>query len=65
MDNADSIEFNMDGVDRAKFAEWLKDPIVGPPGTYTNAELYRILKNPELLEKTIFSNGDPPTDWLP
>ena len=57
MDNAQIIHFNLEGISKSQFRKWLKDRVVGPQGTYTNAELFRVLTNQNLLEKTTFYIG--------
>ena len=59
MNNAGDIHFNMKGMTKENFQAWMKrgghlaEPGFGQPG-WTNRELYEILSNPSLKNKTTF-----------
>jgi len=59
MNGARSLNFNLEGMDMGRFAEFAKNPVLGE-GNITNWELFNILKNPSLLGKTTFYGGVPP-----
>jgi hypothetical protein len=59
MNGARSLHFNLEGMDVGRFAEFAKNPVMGP-GIATTWELFNILKNPSLLGKTTFCGGVPP-----
>ena len=74
MENTKSIHFNLQGMTQAHFQKFLKGGgknFVPFPGAsnVTNRELYEVLTNSHLLEKTTFYDGigkiiDAPLDWL-
>jgi hypothetical protein len=64
MQRADNIHFNLGGMTPEAFADFVRrggfrgTPQMGLPGqNWTNRELYEILSNPNLLNKTQFHNG--------
>lgn len=71
MDDADEIIFNMKGVEKANFQEWMRkgghlsEPAFGGKG-WTNKELHEILTNSSRKQKTVFENlgGRSIDDWL-
>ncbi|MFV0442129.1 MAG: Hint domain-containing protein [Planctomycetaceae bacterium] len=71
MRQADNIHFDLGGMSKTHFQDYLKKGVSTPigNGSWTNAELATILSDPTLLAKTAFYDGPgifrlPPLDWL-